>query len=78
MLAWVMLVDLWVFIVKNKPFKSMNYVFIVLRGLLWFFRFCQKLLSVVSNWLAFGGLIIKMPTIKIGQYDSQTRSQITL
>ena len=56
----------------------MNYVFIVLRGLLWFFRFCQKLLSVVSNWLAFGGLIIKMPTIKIGQYDSQTRSQITL
>lgn len=78
MLAWVMLVDLWVFIVKNKPFKSMHYVFIVLCGLLWFFRFWWKLLSVVSNWLAFGGLIIKMPTIKIGQYDSQTRSQITL
>ena len=56
----------------------MNYVFIVLCGLLWFFRFWRKLLSVVSNWLAFGGLIIKMPTIKIGQYDSQTRSQITL
>ena len=78
MLAWPMLVDLWLLIVKNKLLKSMHYVFIVLCGLLWFFRFWWKLLSVVSNWLAFGGLIIKMPTIKIGQYDSQTRSQITL
>ena len=78
MLAWPMLVDLWLFIVKNKPFKSIVYVFIVLCGLLWFFCFSCKLLSVESNWFAFGRLITKMSTMKKGQYDSQTRSEITL
>ena len=56
----------------------MAYFVIYFVGFHWFFCFGCKLLSVKSNWFAFGRLITKMSTMKKGQYDSQTRSQITL